>query len=248
MEDRSPNEVVYGRHPVVEALRARRPVNRLYVLAGGSGIPREVFLLARDRAIPVVHTDRARLDRLARGASHQGVLALVGAREFVSLQEVIERVPGSGRRPLFLALDGVQDPGNFGALLRSAEAAGVHGAIVPGAHSCGLTAAVTRAAAGADQYLPVARVERLAPALRQLRGHGLVVVGADAEAPDVYTEVDLREGAVLVVGGEGAGLARSVRDECTRLVRIPLLGQVSSLNVAAAGAILLYEAVRQRLA
>lgn len=246
MEDRPEQEIIYGRHPVAEALRSGRPVHRLYVLAGARGIPRDVFVLAREQAIPVVHTDRTRLDRLTRQGNHQGVAAAVGSRQFASLQEVLERPLGSDRPALFLILDGVQDPGNFGALLRTAEAAGVHGVIVPGAGSCGLTAAVTRAAAGADQYLPVARVDKLAPVLRQFREGGFEVVGAAVSATEDYTAVPWRRPTALVLGAEGRGLAPNLVELCTRLVRIPLLGRVDSLNVSAAGAVLLYEAVRQR--
>jgi 23S rRNA (guanosine2251-2'-O)-methyltransferase len=248
MENRSEQEIVYGRRPVAETLRSGRPVHRLYVLAGARGIPREFFATARERAIPVVHVDRVRLDRLARQGNHQGVVAAVGTRDFVSLQEVLERPLGSPWPAFFLVLDGIQDPGNLGALLRTAEGAGVHGVIVPGAGSCGLTAAVTRAAAGADQFLPVARVEKLGPVLRQLREGGFEVVGASAEGSEVYTAVDFRLPTALVLGAEGRGLASNLVAQCTRLVRIPLLGQVGALNVSAAGAILLYEAVRQRQA
>jgi len=246
MEDRSEQEIVYGRHPVVELLRSGRPVHRLYVLAGARGIPRDLFVLAREQGIPVVHTDRVRLDRLTRQGNHQGVVAAVGSRQFTPLQEVLERPLGSDRAALFLVLDGVQDPGNFGALLRTAEAAGVHGVIVPGAGSCGLTAAVTRAAAGADQFLPVARVEKLAPLLRQFRQGGFEVVAASLSASEDYTAVPWGRPAVLVLGAEGRGLAANLAELCTRQVRIPLLGRVESLNVSAAGAVLLYEAVRQR--
>lgn len=246
MEDRLEQDLVYGRHPVAEAMRSGRPIHRLYVLAGARGIPRDIFALARERAIPVVHTDRLRLERLARGGNHQGVVAAVGSREFATLQEVLEAPLGSGRPAFFLILDGIQDPGNFGALLRTAEAAGVHGVIVPGAGSCGLTSAVTRAAAGADQHLPVARVDKLAPVLRQFRDNRFEVVGADMAGTEDYTAARFDGPLALVLGAEGRGLGRSLAEACTRLVRIPLLGKVDSLNVSAAGAVLMYEAVRQR--
>ena len=248
MEDRPEQEIVYGRHPVLETLKSRRPVHRLYVLAGARGIPRDLFVLAREQAIPVIHTDRLRLDRLTRQGNHQGVAAAVASRSFAPLQEVLERPLGSERPAFFLVLDGVQDPGNLGALLRTAEAAGVHGVVVPGASSCGLTAAVTRAAAGADQYLPVARVEKLAPVLRQFREGGFEVVGADASAGEDYTAPPFHRPTVLVLGAEGRGLGRGLAELCTHRVRIPLLGNVQSLNVAAAGAILMYEVLRQRRA
>lgn len=247
MEDRPEQEIIYGRHPVLEALRAGRPLQRLFVLAGAQGISRELFGLARSKAIPVVHTDRARLDGLTKHANHQGVAAAVAARDFAELQEVLEQPMLKGQKALLLALDEVQDPGNFGALLRTAEGAGVHGVIVPGANACAFTATVTKASAGADQYLRVARVPKLGPVLRKLREVGYSLVGADAGGSCNYTQVDYCQPTVIILGAEGKGLRPSLKELCTSLVSIPLLGKVQSLNVSAAGAVILYEAVRQRL-
>ncbi|MBI3930189.1 MAG: hypothetical protein HY319_31925 [Armatimonadetes bacterium] len=170
--------LIYGRHPVVEAVRAGRPINRMYIMVGARGIPPELFRMAEKAAIPVVRCERRRLDQLARGGNHQGVAAQLGARQFADLQEILERALASGQPPFLLALDGVQDPGNLGALLRSAEGAGVHGVLISSRNSCGLTGAVSRSAAGADQFLPVARVERLDRTLSELSEGGLRVVGA----------------------------------------------------------------------
>ncbi len=236
---------MWGRHAVLEALRAGRSLNRIHVLAGGEGMSREFFQRVKELDIPLVRVDRHRLDALSGGANHQGVVAQVAAREFVSLQELLE---GSMTRdePLFLlALDGVQDPGNLGALLRSAEGAGAHGVVVSSRGSCGLTATVSKASAGADAFMPVAREDRLDKALQTLREAGVAVVGADMGG-GTYSDADFRGPVVLVLGAEGEGLSAKVRAVCTSVVSLPMRGKVGSLNVSATGAVLLYEAVRQR--
>ena len=239
-------EIVYGRHPVTELLRSGRPVQRLHVLAGAQGIPKDIFTIARERAIPVVHTDRARLDHLARHGNHQGVVAEAGGGEFADLEQVLQRPLELGQTPFFLVLDGVQDPGNFGAILRSAEAAGVHGVFIPGDNSCGLTGTVSKASAGADQYIPVVRTAKLGGLLRRFREQGFVLAGTEVEGSCLYTEVDYRRPAVIIMGSEESGLRPGVRGLCTDLVRLPMRGQVQSLNVSAAAAVFLYEVVRQR--
>lgn len=239
-------EIVYGRHPVNELMHSGRPVQRLHVLANAQGIPKDIFTLARERAIPVVHTDRERLDYLCNHANHQGVVAEAGGGQFAEATEVMERPVLAGECPFFLVLDGVQDPGNFGAILRSAEAAGVHGVFVAGDSSCGLTGTVSKASAGADQYIPVARVPKLSGLLRIFRENGYVIAGTEVEGSVPYTEVDYTPPTVIVMGAEEAGLRPSVREQCTALVRLPMRGKVQSLNVSAATAVILYEVVRQR--
>jgi len=238
-------DLVWGRHSVLEALRAGRPLNRIHILAGGEGMPREFFQRVKELDIPLVRVDRRRLDALSGGANHQGVVAQVAARDFVSLQEILEGSMVKAEPLFLLALDGVQDPGNLGALLRSAEGAGAHGVVVSARGSCGLTAAVSKASAGADAFMPVARVDRLDKALQTLKEAGVAVLGADMGGTS-YSEADLRGPLVLVLGAEGEGLSAQVRQVCTSVVSLPLRGQVSSLNVSATGAVLLYEVVRQR--
>lgn len=239
-------EIVYGRHPVAELMRSGRPVQRLHVLAAAQGIPKDIFTLARERAIPVVHTDRERLDYLSHHANHQGVVAEAGGGEFAEVGEVLERPILRGETPFFIVLDGVQDPGNFGAILRSAEATGVHGVFVPGDNSCGLTGTVSKASAGADQYIPVARVAKLGTILRLFRDNGYLIVGTEVGADKVYTELDYKLPTVIVMGAEESGLRPSVRELCTDLVRLPMRGKVQSLNVSAATSVFLYEVIRQR--
>lgn len=239
-------EVVYGRHPVLELLQTGKPVQRLHVLANATGIPKDIFSIARERAIPVVHTDRARLDHLSHHANHQGVVAEAGGAAFADVQELLERPHTLGQTPFFAVLDGVQDPGNFGAILRSAEAAGVHGVFVPGDNSCGLTGAVCKTSAGAVQHIPVARVAKLTSLIRLFQEAGYVIAGTEVIGSVPYTEVDFSQPTVIVMGAEESGLRPSVRELCTHLVRLPMLGKVQSLNVSAAASVFLYEVVRQR--
>ncbi len=247
-EEAGGGEIVYGRHPVLELLHSGKPVQRLHVLAGAQGIPSDIFTIARSRAIPVVHTDRARLDHLSHHANHQGIVAEAGGGSYADLQEVLARPAQAGEAPFFLVLAGVQDPGNFGAILRSAEAAGVHGVFIPGDGACGLTATVSKASAGADQHIPVVRVAKISVLLRQLRESGFLIAGTEVEGSVNYTVPDYKQPTAIVMGAEEAGLRPSVREACTVLVRLPMLGQVQSLNVSAAAAVFMYEVVRQRQA
>lgn len=239
-------DLIYGRRPVLETLRSGRPVHKLYLLTGARGVDPELFSLARERGIPVVRCSRARLNRLTAGANHQGLAARVAVRPFAPLQELFEGALAAGEPPFFLVLDGIQDPGNFGALLRTAEAAGVHGVIVGVRRSCGLTSAVSRASAGADQHLPVARVERLECTLEEMAHSGIRTVAADPAAEVECFQADLTGPVALVLGSEGEGLHERVLAACVQRVHIPLRGRVGSLNVSAAGAVLLYETLRQR--
>lgn len=238
--------LIWGRRSVLEHLRQQAPLQRIYVLASGAGLGREFFELAREQSIPVVRSQRQRLDSMTGRANHQGVVASLGERRFAEWQEVLERSASSGRKMLLLAVDGVQDPGNFGALLRTAEASGVQGVLVSSEGSCPLSATVSKTSAGADAYLPVARSPRLDRWLSELAELGVQVVGTSPEAEEVYWQVDWRKPSVLVMGSEGAGLSVNVRRSCTREVRLPMLGQIASLNVSASAAAILYESVRQR--
>ncbi|MBN9417324.1 MAG: RNA methyltransferase [Candidatus Eremiobacteraeota bacterium] len=212
----------------------------------GAGLGREFFELAKEQAIPVVRSQKMRLDSMTNRANHQGVVASLGERSFASWQEVLEAVAISDRKMLVLALDGVQDPGNFGALLRTAEGAGAQGVVVASAGSCPLSATVSKASAGADAYLKVARSDRLDRVLGGLADEKIQVVATVPDGELNYWEVDWKRPSVLVLGAEGSGISESVLRRCTHKVRLPMLGKVESLNVAASAAAVLYEAVRQR--
>ncbi|MBI3456673.1 MAG: 23S rRNA (guanosine(2251)-2'-O)-methyltransferase RlmB [Candidatus Rokubacteria bacterium] len=240
--------ILYGRHPVLEALRSQaRRVEELLIAQEAGGRDGELVRLARQAGVRCSRVPRAALTAVAGTSHHQGVVARVAARPYAALEDLLAIPRMRGEASLFLVLDQVQDPGNVGNLLRTAEALGVHGAILPRHEAAGLTPSVAKAAAGALEHLRVARVGNLAQTLDVLKREGCWVVGATAQgqAPPPW-QLDLRGPLALVFGSEGRGLRPLVGRTCDALTRIPLAGRVGSLNVGAAGAALLYEVVRQR--
>jgi 23S rRNA (guanosine2251-2'-O)-methyltransferase len=246
MEDELREQLIEGRHPVHEALRAGRPLRRVLVGKGVHvhGLLREILEEAKRRGVVVQFVDRRRLDQLSRTGAHQGIIALAAPRPPAALDEVL-RAAG-GRPPFLVALDGIQDPHNLGSIIRTAEAAGAHGVIIPKRRAAGLSPAVVKASSGAVEYLPVAVVTNLPRTLEELKALGLWVVGADPKATMPYTAAAMAPPIVLVIGGEGKGLSRLVRERCDVLVQIPMFGRVGSLNAAVAAGVLIYEVVRQR--
>lgn len=238
-------DILYGRNPVLEALRAGRPARKLVVAEGVGTEARlgEILAAAAARGIPVEAAPRGRLDDIAHTEHHQGIAGYFHARPPLRLDGLLARA----RPPaLLLVLDGIQDPQNLGALLRTAEAVGVDGVVAPRHRAAGLTPAAAKASAGASEHVALAVVPNLAQALTRIAAAGLWRVGLAAGAPERYDEVDYREPTAIVVGGEGGGLRPLTRRGCDRLVRLPMAGRVASLNAAAAGAAILYEVFRQR--
>jgi 23S rRNA (guanosine2251-2'-O)-methyltransferase len=236
--------VIYGVNPVLEALRGRqRPVERI-AIAVGTRIARfeELMKEARAADVPVVRQPGASLDRLAGGRAHQGVVAWVGAARYATLETVIDRL---GERPLVVLLDGVEDPHNLGAIIRTAECAGAAGIVIPERGAVGLTEIVAKTSAGALEHLPVARVTNLVAAIETLKKSGAWVAGLEADGPTPYTRYDFSGVTAVVFGGEGHGLRRLVRERCDVLLSIPLFGAISSLNVSVAVGAVLFEARRQ---
>jgi 23S rRNA (guanosine2251-2'-O)-methyltransferase len=236
--------LVVGRHPVLEALKAGRPINKILVSEaseGGSLI--EILGKARAAGVVVQTVPKAHLQKIA-GANHQGIVAYVAPREYVDLDAVLAR--NTGQPPLVVLLDEVEDPYNFGAILRTCEAVGAQGVVIPKRRAVPLTETVAKAAAGAVEYVPVARVANLVQAMERLKEAGYWIVGADVGGESLYTEVDLRGPIGVVIGAEGKGLSRLVKEHCDFLVRLPMKGQLQSLNASVAAGILLYEVVRQR--
>ena len=240
--------LIEGRRPVVEALRAGRPMDRILLASGaGRAALGELLDLAQARGVEVQTVPRSVIDAEARSGAHQGVLAIVAPIQPIELAELLA-VPLAGREPpFFLALDGVEDPHNLGALARSAEAAGCHGLLVPRHRSAPLSAVAVKTSAGALEHLPVAEVPNLARAVEQLRDAGVWCIGLDGTAEDSLFDLQLADEPVcVVVGSEGTGLHRLVRDSCDALVRIPMAGNVESLNASVAGALALFEVRRRR--
>jgi 23S rRNA (guanosine2251-2'-O)-methyltransferase len=240
---------IEGRNPVREALRSGRAISAIYIAerAPQRGALADIVAAARRAGVPLTRLSRAELDARARSRAHQGVIAEAADVEFGSWRDGVAIARANGEIPLLLALDGITDPQNFGSLLRSAEVFGAHGVIAPGRRSAPITPAVEKAAAGALGYVLLDRVGSLERALAECRKEGLWIVGLAGDGETTLEALDLlSEPIVLVVGSEGAGISRLVRDRADALVRIPMAGRIGSLNAAVAGAIALYETRRRR--
>ena len=244
-----PEGMIEGRNALTEALKSGRTVDKLYVAEGSTDRSlARLVAQAKEAGAVVVPTDRRKLDQMSPTGAHQGVIAQVAAHEYVSVEEILERAAQKGEAPLLVILDELSDPHNFGAILRTAECAGAHGVIIPKRRSVGLTAVVAKTSAGALEYLPVARVSNIANTIRQLKEQGIWVYGTAAEGSTPLYRTDLTGPAAIVIGNEGEGMSRLVRESCDVLVSIPLRGEISSLNASAAAAVILYETLRQRSA
>jgi 23S rRNA (guanosine2251-2'-O)-methyltransferase len=244
---------IYGLIPVLEALRARnKKLEQITIVEGARHERlRELLELAKQARVVVHRAPRFALDRALPGVNHQGVIARTAAAAYRDAEELLDELSakvGTAEPPLVLGLDAVEDPRNLGAILRTAECAGVGGVFIPERRAVGLTGTVAKAAAGALEHIAVARVTNLVQLIEQLKQRNIWVIGAAADADSDYTQWDWTVPSALFLGGEGSGLHRLVRERCDSLVRIPLLGQIESLNVSVAAGVILYEALRQRTA
>ena len=240
--------IIEGRNAVIEALRSGETIDKIYLAKGETDKTLgHIASRAREKGIVVVEADRRKLDGMSRTHAHQGVIALAAMREYVSVQSLLDAAAEKGEAPLLVVCDEISDPHNLGAILRTAECAGAHGVIIPKRRSTGLTAIVGKTSAGAVSYMPVARVSNLPATLEELKKKGVWVYGTAAEGTTSLYDADLKGPAAIVIGSEGSGMGRLVREKCDFLVSIPMKGHISSLNASAAAAILLYEAVRRRM-
>lgn len=241
-------ELVYGKNPVREALRAGRRTTRILLAATVSrSVEQEFLALAAAHGVRIERLTVAELTRMAQTSKHQGVAAEVEPFAYARVQDILGRATERQEPPLVVLLDGVEDPHNLGAIVRTAEGAGAHGVIIPRDRAVGVTPIAEKAAAGAATLLPIALVTNLARTMNELKEKGLWLCGATENAPRCYTEVDLTGPIGLVLGSEGRGLRRLTREKCDFLIRIPMHGKISSLNVSVAAGVLLFEARRQRL-
>jgi 23S rRNA (guanosine2251-2'-O)-methyltransferase len=239
-----------GIHAVREALQAGRALDRIVIARGRQDTRvEEIVRLARERNIPVHFEDRGQLDRLADSKDHQGVVALAAARSAGTIEEILgaaNSAASRGEKGLIVLLDGVEDPHNLGAIIRTALAAGAHGVVIPERRAAGLTDTVARASAGALAHLPVAKVTNLARAIEELKEAGYWIIGLDEHADKSYTQADYNSPVGIVLGGEGKGLHELTRKRCDFIVSLPTTGPVKSLNVSVAAGVVLFEALRQR--
>lgn len=241
------SDQIIGRNPVLEALRSGRPINKLLVAQGASkGSVLEILGVARDKQVQIQEVTRQHLDTLTDSANHQGVVALAAAREYVEVEDILQRARERGEDPFILILDEIEDPHNLGAILRTADAAGIHGVIIPKRRAVGLTSAVAKASAGAVEYVPVAKVTNLVHTVAELKEAGCWIAGSDARADQTVWQTDLKGPLVIVIGSEGKGISRLLLEKCDYLVKFPMRGRIGSLNASVAAALLCYEVVRQR--
>lgn len=245
---RPETDVIAGRNAVMEALKAERPLDAVWIARSGEGGERRgslgaILARCREQGIPVKEADGRKLDALAQ--NHQGVVALAACKEYASVEDILQLARQREEPPFVIVCDELEDPHNLGAILRTAEAAGAHGVIVPSRRSVGLTSTVYKASAGAVEYVPVARVTNLVDTLRQLKKEGLWVYGLDMDGSD-WCATDLTGAMALVVGSEGRGISRLVKENCDFILSLPMHGHINSLNASVACGIVLYEAARQR--
>ena len=241
-------EKIVGINPVMEALRSGRPIQRLLIAEQRKSDRdvMEIVRLARQAGVEVRMASRDVLNREAPSTVHQGVVASAAAREYAALEDILLIPSERGQTPLFLILDGVEDPRNLGAVLRTAEAAGVHGVIIPERRAAGLTETVAKAAAGALEYVPVVKVVNIVNTIEDLKKAGVWIAAAEANGDMQYWDADFVRPTALVLGGEDKGVRRLVREHCDYTLSLPLMGQISSLNVSVAAGVMLYEVLRQR--
>lgn len=240
-------QYIAGRNPVLEILKTDKKIDKLYIQKGElQGSINKIIGIARERNIQIQEVDKRRLDTLSEGNIHQGVVALVGAYNYTTIDEILERAKDRQEDPFIIILDEIEDPHNLGAIIRTAECAGVHGIIIPQRRSALVNQTVYRSSVGAVEHVLVARVNNLNNAIKELKNKGLWVYGADMAGENFHFNTKFDGAIALVVGNEGKGISRLVKENCDLLVKIPMLGKVSSLNASNAAAILIYEIVRQK--
>jgi 23S rRNA (guanosine2251-2'-O)-methyltransferase len=239
-------DFIIGKNPVVEALKSERDINKIWIAEGSQhGAMQQIIQLAKQKGVLVQFVPKKKIDQMAEG-NHQGVIAQVAAYRYYDIDELFERANKKNEQPFFLILDELEDPHNLGSIMRTADAVGAHGIIIPKRRSVGLTATVAKASTGAIEYIPVARVTNLARTIDELKERGIWIVGTDAKASDDYRSLDGTLPLALVIGSEGKGIGRLILEKCDFLVRLPMKGKVTSLNASVAAGLLMYEVYRKR--
>ena len=241
----SKGDLIIGRNPVIEALKSGRSISKLLIQKGASGSIGKIYDLAKQSAVKIETVEKSELDKLCMSKAHQGVAAFAAAHSFASMEDIYAKAEASGNSPLIVILDEIEDPHNLGAIMRTAECAGVSGIIVSKRRSCGLTDTVAKTSAGAIEYMPCVQVTNIARTIEELKKDGFWIAACDMDGK-LYTETDLKGKLAIVIGNEGKGVSRLVREKCDFAVSIPLFGNINSLNASNAAAVVMYEAVRQR--
>ena len=242
------NEILSGKNPVLEALRSGREMNKVWIAEGvkKAGIT-ELLQLAKEAGLIVQFVPKNKIDQLTDGATHQGIAASVAAYKYAELDDLFESAASRNEDPFFLILDELEDPHNLGSILRTADATGVHGVIIPRRRAVGLTAIVAKTSTGAIEHIPVVRVGNLAQTVEDLKKRGVWIAGTDAKGSVDYRRMDAKLPLAIIIGSEGKGMSRLLKDKCDFLYNMPMVGKVTSLNASVAAAILMYEVLRNRL-
>ncbi|MFK4014537.1 23S rRNA (guanosine(2251)-2'-O)-methyltransferase RlmB [Bacillus cereus] len=240
------SEYIIGRNPVIEALRSGRDINKIWIAEGAAkGQVQIVLALAKENKIILQHAPKKKLDQLVEG-NHQGVIAQVAAYQYAELEDLFKVAEKRNEDPFFLILDEIEDPHNLGSIMRTADATGAHGIIIPKRRAVGLTASVAKASTGAIEYIPVARVTNLSRTIDELKERGLWIAGTDAKGKTDYRNLDGAMPIGLVIGSEGKGMSRIIGEKCDFLITLPMVGKVTSLNASVAASLLMYEVYRKR--
>jgi 23S rRNA (guanosine2251-2'-O)-methyltransferase len=238
---------IVGRNPVMEALKSGREIDKILIAKGTEGGSLiKIVGKAKDRGIIIQYVDRQKLNEMSESDAHQGIIAMVAAYEYSDLEDILEGAKQKNKDPFILILDEIMDPHNLGSIMRTADAVGVDGIIIPKRRSVGLTATVAKSSAGAIEYVPVAKVSNIAQTIDRIKEKGIWVAGADMSGAKEHYNTDLKGPLALVIGNEGEGISRLIKEKCDFLVKLPMAGEVSSLNASVAAAVLMYEVFRQR--
>lgn len=240
------SDKIEGRNPVIEAIKSGREIDKILIAKGVEGSVVKIKALAKENGILVQEVERSKLNEISETHSHQGIIAMAAMQRYVSVDDILQIASDKGEPPFIVILDEITDPHNLGSVLRTANAAGVHGVIIPKRRSAGLSGTVAKTSAGAIEYTPVARVTNIAHTIDYLKEKNIWFYGTHQSAEVCYTEADLKGSIGIIIGSEGEGMGRLVAEKCDFLISIPMRGEINSLNASVAAGILMYEAVRQR--
>ena len=243
-KEKEKSNIIVGRNPVTEALKSGRDIDKL-MISTEDGSMKKILALAKERRIPIMKVEKSALDRLAPGQAHQGVCAYVSAYAYAELEDIFRIAEERGEDPFIIVLDNLEDPHNLGAIMRTAECAGAHGIIIPKRRACGLTEVVAKASAGAIEYMPCVKVTNIAQTIEELKERGIWVAAFDMGGQEYY-KADLKGKLAVVIGSEGFGISRLVREKCDFVVSMPMVGRITSLNASNAAAVIIYEVRKQR--
>ena len=247
-ENKNFSDQIEGRNSVIELLESDRDVNKLYIAKGEKhGSINKIISMAKQKRIVIVEVEKQKLNSMSQTENHQGVIALVPPFNYVELEDILEYAKSKNEDPFLLILDGIEDPHNLGSIIRTAETAGVHGIIIPKRRAVGVNATVSKSSAGAVEHMKITRVNNINEAIRYLKEEGIWIVGTDGDANTLYYDQDLKGAIAIVIGSEGFGMSKLVKENCDFLVKIPMSGKITSLNASVSAGIVIYETVKQRI-